>query len=241
MLKTATNASRLLAYKEIGERASRASNVELMAHILPFVSTPAFDSSFEVVCKDEKFFEIVKQLFQFATNSSVSSCLEVAVERKMESQVKLLLSRGKQEGLVKVPHLPEFEKLDDGIQEAIENRIKHFPTEIAIELAFLPKDKYEARRSLKGESGEYNAKLKKSKAGLACKDQQSCVDMLERMDSSARVFPVERATSWLLGEKKMAQHWKGCCLLSLPMLAWESYSFLSTKVKKLQKPVLEKH
>ena len=69
-----------------------------MAHILPFTSTLAVDSSFEAACKDEKSFKIAKQLFQFATNSSVSSCLEVAVERKMESQVTLLLSRGKQEG-----------------------------------------------------------------------------------------------------------------------------------------------
>ena len=202
VMKAATNASRLSVHKKIFDRAIEASNVELMAQILPFMSIQKVDGSFEVACKSEKSFAIVEQLFQFASNYSVDNCLEIAVKTKMESQVKLLLPRAKPEKLVEVSHTPEFNELGDGTRKAIEDRINGFPTEFAIEFAFLPKDKNNIREFLKSELNKYKVELGKDKAGLACKDQQSCIDMIKRMGPSALVFPIEQAIARLLRRKE---------------------------------------
>ena len=187
VLKAVNNASRLSAYKEIIERAT---NVELVVHMLPFMSTFEVDSFFETACKNEKSFEIVKQLFQVVASYSISSCLETAVEKKMEKQVKLLLPRGERENVVEISHTPEFEKLGDDTRQAIEDRIKNFPTEVAIELAFLPKDGDDFRASLKD-------KLGKDKSELACMDQESCIKMINSMDPLALMFPIEQAVERL--------------------------------------------
>ena len=202
VMKAATNASRLSVHKKIFDRAIGASNVELMAQILPFMSTQKVDSSLEVACKSEKSFAIVEQLFQFASNYSVDNCLEIAVKKKIESQVKLLLPRAQRERLVKASHTPEFKKLADGTRKAIEDRIKGFPAEFAIELAFLPKDNNNIREFLETELNKYKVELEKDKAGLACKDQQSCIDTIKRMGPSALVFPVEQAIARLLRGKE---------------------------------------
>ena len=60
VLKAISNASRLLACEELRERATRTSNVELMAYILPFMSVSEVEDSFGVACKSEKSFEIVE-------------------------------------------------------------------------------------------------------------------------------------------------------------------------------------
>ena len=202
VLKAVNNASRLLAYKEIIDGAIRASNVELIARMLPFMSSQEVTSSFVNACKSAKSFEVVKQLFQFVQNDDVDTCLNTAVEGKMEEQVKLLLPRLEREKLAELSRSLEFEKLGEDTRQAIENRIKNFPAEVAIQLAFLPKDVNDIRKSLETELEKYNTEGEKDKADLACKDQQSCIDMMKQMDPSAWMFPVEQATAQLLLGKK---------------------------------------
>ena len=200
VLKAVNNASRLSTYKEIIERAIRASNVDLLVRMLSFMSAVDVDRFFKVAFKNAKSFEIRKHLLPFAGSENVNTCLEAAVKGEMEGQIILLLSRVDRKKLSTISQSPEFEKLgkDKDTRQATENRIKNFPTEVAIELAFLPEKENDIRRSLKVELGEYNAKLKKDETGLACTDHQSCIDMMERMDSSALAFPIEQAIGRLL-------------------------------------------
>ena len=113
----------------------------------------------------------------------------------MERQVKLLLPRAKRGKLVKISHIPAFKELDKDTQQAIEDRIKNFPTEIAIELAFLPEKENDIRSSLK-------VKLERYKVELACENQESCIDMMKDMNPSALIFPIEQAAERLLEGKK---------------------------------------
>ena len=204
VLKAINNASRLSACKKIFERATKASNVALVGHMLPFMDMWEVDYSFTIACKDKKSFEITKHLFQFAPYYTVDGCLKAAVKEKMEDHVILLLPRVKRERLVEISKSLEFKKFRKDTQQAIENRIKRFPTEIAIELAFLPKDKSNDRKDLEVELGKYSTELEKDKADLACKDQDSCIDMIKRMGPSTLIFPVEEAIERLLWEKDNA-------------------------------------
>ena len=201
VLKAISNASRLLACEELRERATQTSNVELMADILPFMSVSEVEDSFGVACKSEKSFEIVKLLLQFVSDPSIFSCLETAIEKEMESQTNLLLPHVERESLEMIVHTPEFKKRGESTRKAVENRMKNFPTEIAIELAFLLKDDDEFRDFLQKKLEEYNVKLGKDKADLACKDQQSCIILIESIGPSAFIFPLKRAIRRLIGER----------------------------------------
>ena len=196
VLKAANNAYRYVAYKEISERAIKTSNAKLVVHILPFImSISELDRLFKVACKDKKSFEIVEQLFQFASNYSIDVCFKIAIERELENQAKLLLPRVRREKLAEISHLSGFEKFGEDTQQAIKDRVNRFPTEVSIELAFLPRSENIIRDSLKAE-------LEKYKADLACKDQQSCIDVLKSMNPSARIFPIEQAIERLLRRKE---------------------------------------
>ena len=217
VLKAINNASRLLDYGKIVSKAISASNVELIGRILPFMSTDDVTSSFGNACKDEKSFEITKYLFPFAETANVTdSCLDNAIENNVKDQVILLLPRMERERLVEISHLSEFEKFGDTTRQAAANRIENFATEVAIELAFLPQDKNDIRASLEAELEEYNAKLKKGKADLACKDQKSCIDMINSMGPSAFVFPIEQAIDRLLGRKEDSAALKKLLPLATP-------------------------
>ena len=201
VMKAVNNASRLSTYKEAIERAISASNVELVGHMLPFMSTEEVSWLFKTACIEKKSFEITKQLFQFTHNFNIDTCLENAVKEKMEDYVILLLPRATREKLAEISHLQEFEKLGEDARQAIADRIKNFPTEVAIELAFLPQG-HHLRGELQTEFEKYNVEPEKAKASLACKDQQVCIDMMKSMDSPALMSPVEEATVRLLWKKK---------------------------------------
>ena len=79
-------------------------------------------------------------------------------------------------------------------QQAIKNRIENFPTEVAIELAFLPEKT--------GDRHPLQAELKKYNADLACKDQDSCIKRMDSSVPSALIFPIEKAIGRLLWSKK---------------------------------------
>ena len=195
VLKAATNASRLSVYKEIFDRATRASNAELIARLLPFMSTDEVDRSFVTACKNAKSFEITKHLSQFAESDAVDTCLKVAADTKMEDQLVLLLPRAGRKKLAEISNSPEFKKLSNGTRKAAANRIENFPTEVAIELAFLPKDSDDVRKSLEAELG-------KDKADLVCDDQQSCIKTIKSIGPSKLVLPIEKAVGRLLKRKE---------------------------------------
>ena len=183
------------AYKEVGKRAAKTSNAELMARMLPFMRASDLGDFFEIACKNEKSLDVTRQLFQFASSSSINECLEASVKKDLEDRVRLLLPRVYRKTLAEISLLPEFKEFNDAAQQAIRNRIDDFPAEVAIELAFLPEDNHTLRAFLESELG-------KDKTNLACKDQESCIKMIESMGSSALMFPIEQAIGRLLGRKE---------------------------------------
>ena len=196
VLKAVTYARRSV-YNEIIKKAIRTSSAELIVRMLPFMSVPEITSFFRTACKDKESSEITKRLFQFTHNLNIDTCLETAVKDKMEDRVTLLLPRVKRRKLVEISQSSEFEKLGKDTQQAIANRIKNFPTEIAIELAFLPKNARD-RISLQTELKKYNV-------ALACENQDNCIDMMKSMkltNSSALIFPIEQAIQRLSWSKE---------------------------------------
>ena len=197
----AVNYARRSVYRKIIEKDISASNAELIAHMLSLMEMWEVTLLFETACNDKKSLAITKQLFQFVPYYNVDGCLETAVKEKMEDHVTLLLPRVERTKLVEISRLSEFEKLGEGTQQAIADRIKRFPVEVAIELAFLPQDDC-ARDSLQTKLEKYNVESEKGKADLACKDQDGCIDMIKRMGPSTLIFPVEQAIERLLSREK---------------------------------------
>ena len=234
VLKAVNNASRRSAYREV---AKRATKIELLAHMLPFINILDVDGSFETACKGRKFFEITKHLFPFAENYIADACLESAVKESMEEHVTLLLPRVDRKKLVELSQSPDFRKLgNDSTRLQIESKAfrQRLPSSLhschRTKMTFVPPWKPNWKNTAPSRE--------RTKLTWHAKINRAALTGWNGWIQQHWYFRSSEQHHGYCGKRKVARHWKSCCVLALPMLAQKPHSiFLSTKVKKLQKPV----